>query len=165
MTQTYAQLQKQIEKLQREADALLAKEVQGVISRIKEAIAHYGLTAEQLGFVLPARPPHNDEKAPPARSRAGKYADGSGRSWSGRGKRPSWLRDALAAGKKLEDFLVAGAAADRPAKAAKAPGARRVAPKVMYRDGAGNSWTGRGPTPRWLKAALDSGRSLEELRE
>jgi DNA-binding protein H-NS len=46
MTQTYAQIQKQIAQLQKTADALREKEVSGVISRIKEAIVHYGLTAQ-----------------------------------------------------------------------------------------------------------------------
>ncbi len=34
------------------------------------------------------------------------YRDEAGNSWVGRGKRPQWLRDALAAGRKLEDFKV-----------------------------------------------------------
>jgi len=38
MAKTYSQMQKQIAKLQREADALKNKEVGGVVARIKEAI-------------------------------------------------------------------------------------------------------------------------------
>ena len=39
---------------------------------------------------------------------------------------------------------------------------RKVAAK--YRDSAtGNSWSGRGLQPNWLKAALASGRKLEEF--
>lgn len=37
----------------------------------------------------------------------------------------------------------------------------KVAPK--YKDEAGNTWTGRGRKPRWLTAALKSGRKLEEF--
>ena len=40
MAKTYSQMQKQIAKLQREADALKNKEVGGVVARIKEAIEH-----------------------------------------------------------------------------------------------------------------------------
>lgn len=37
-----------------------------------------------------------------------------------------------------------------------------VAPK--YRDPAtGKTWTGRGLKPKWVKEALDSGKSLEDL--
>ena len=48
MTKTYAQLQKQIAKLQQEADAIKVKEVAGVIARIQEAIQHYGLNTDDL---------------------------------------------------------------------------------------------------------------------
>ncbi|MBL0419940.1 H-NS histone family protein [Ramlibacter sp. AW1] len=51
----------------------------------------------------------------------------------------------------------AGRAAGRRA-AAGADGA----PK--YRDPSGQVWSGRGPRPRWLREALESGRSLEEFR-
>ena len=38
----------QIDKLQKEADSLRAKEVSGVVARIREANAHYNLTPQQL---------------------------------------------------------------------------------------------------------------------
>lgn len=50
--------------------------------------------------------------------------------------------------------------AGKPAVPAK-PGAK-VAPK--YRDPAtGATWSGRGLQPKWLKNALDAGRSLSEF--
>jgi len=39
-------------------------------------------------------------------TRQAKYRNDTGGAWGGIGKRPQWLRDALAAGKKLEDFAV-----------------------------------------------------------
>jgi DNA-binding protein H-NS len=43
-----------------------------------------------------------------------------------------------------------------------APPARKVAAK--YRDKAtGQTWSGRGLQPRWLKAAIDSGRKLADF--
>ncbi|UUX97929.1 H-NS histone family protein [Aquabacterium sp. J223] len=33
-----------------------------------------------------------------------KYRDNHGNEWVGRGKRPQWIKDALAAGKTLEEF-------------------------------------------------------------
>jgi DNA-binding protein H-NS len=48
-----------------------------------------------------------------------------------------------------------------PAKTKTAP-ARKVAAK--YRDSAtGESWSGRGLQPKWLKAALGSGRKLSDF--
>lgn len=43
----------------------------------------------------------------------------------------------------------------------KAEGGRKA--PVKYRDGAGNSWTGRGLQPRWLKEALASGKQLSDF--
>ena len=45
-----SQLTAQIKKLQKEAEAIKAKELDGVIARIKEAIQRYGLTATDLGL-------------------------------------------------------------------------------------------------------------------
>ena len=39
MTKTYAQVMKQIDSLAREAEKLKRKEIDGVVARIKEAIA------------------------------------------------------------------------------------------------------------------------------
>ena len=40
MTESYQKIQKQIEALQRQADKLRQKEIEGVVARIKVAIAH-----------------------------------------------------------------------------------------------------------------------------
>jgi DNA-binding protein H-NS len=34
---------------------------------------------------------------------------------------------------------------------------------IKYRDGKGNTWTGRGEKPKWLREALEAGRSVEEF--
>ncbi len=53
----------------------------------------------------------------------------------------------------------------KPGKAPKVAGdgtTRKVAPK--YRDpSTGETWSGRGLKPKWLAAALESGRTLEEF--
>lgn len=114
MTKTYAQIVKQIEVLKADAEKVRRKEVQGVIDRIREAIDVYGLTAADLGFSTKAKPgPKPGAAAKKKRgrpagktTRAVKYRNEAGEGWVGRGKRPLWLRDALAKGAKLEDFLV-----------------------------------------------------------
>ncbi len=35
-----------------------------------------------------------------------RYRDSAGNTWTGRGKRPGWLTQALANGKSMEDFLI-----------------------------------------------------------
>jgi DNA-binding protein H-NS len=164
MAQTYLQLQRQIETLQRQAEKLKTQEVAGVVERIKVAIAHYGLTAEQLGFGAGATKPHKLEKSGPTSSpkasSAAKYADGQGNVWSGRGPRPHWLRDALAAGKSLESFASNGGSTTTRKRKAK-PAGKRTA--QQYRDDKGNAWSGFGPQPRWLKDALASGGTLAQF--
>lgn len=161
MTQSYNQIQKKIEALQRQADKLKSKEIDGVVARIKVAISHYGLTAQQLGLAgrSAAAKSGSGRKAS---TRSTKYSDGLGNAWSGRGPRPHWLRDAINAGRTLEEFLTGDALSAGTAGAKKA-GKKRRPSKVLYRDDAGHSWSGRGPRPGWLKDALASGKTLEDL--
>lgn len=50
-------------------------------------------------------------------------------------------------------------AAAKPAKPART-GTKLPA---KYADGAGNEWTGRGSTPRWLQEAIAAGKSKEDF--
>ena len=161
MTKTYQQLVKQIETLKHQADQVRRKEVQGVVSRIKEAISAYGLTAEDLfGKGAKSRPA---AQAKPSNAKAGgaraRFQDEAGNTWSGRGPRPQWLKAALESGRARDDF----AAGKRRATKGAAKPAKKFKVAAKYRDDAGNTWSGRGSRPRWLQAALDSGKTLEEL--
>ena len=162
MTTSYSQIVKQIETLQRQAEAARSKEVAGVISRIREAIAFYQLTARDLG--LGAGAPHPAATKKPAR--AAKFADGSGNTWGGRGPRPAWLNAALSAGKSLGDFAIGAARAGTAKKAAakrkkSSAKGRKVAAK--YHDDKGNTWAGRGLKPKWFKDALAAGKTPESM--
>jgi DNA-binding protein H-NS len=120
---SYVQLIKQIEALQLEAEQIRRSEIDGVVERIREAMSHYGLTAADLGLIpAPAAGARRKPaaKLPAKTRRAGKakgaksakpaavpkFRDEAGNVWVGRGKRPQWLRDALAAGRSLQDFAV-----------------------------------------------------------
>jgi DNA-binding protein H-NS len=114
MTKTLAQINRQIDKLQRQAEALKKQEVSGVISRIKDAIEHYGLTARDLGLTAgrtgagrgAARKSSAREGATARKPVPVKYRDEAGNTWTGRGKRPNWFKSALESGKKPEDLAV-----------------------------------------------------------
>ncbi|PXW98167.1 DNA-binding protein H-NS [Sphaerotilus hippei] len=55
-----------------------------------------------------------------------------------------------------------GAKAGKPVKAPAGDVTRKVAPK--YRDpNTGETWSGRGLKPKWLSAALETGRTLDEF--
>jgi DNA-binding protein H-NS len=109
MARTYEQVMRQIDTLKAEAERLRRKEADGVIERIRGAIEHYGLTAADLGLSgkppAAARKPRRAKAAPKVKAPA-KFQDETGRTWAGRGKRPQWLRDALAAGRQLDEFKV-----------------------------------------------------------
>lgn len=186
-----ADLQAQIEKLQAQAQLLREQEKAGVVARIREAISAYGLSETDLfGTASIKRAATRRGKAAATRSAA--YADGAGNVWGGRGPRPRWLREALQQGRTLEEFATNGhqAAPQRASVNAQNPeadlgngtttprrgagksvaNARRGAGKattgkvpVKYRDAAGNSWSGRGSQPKWLKEALAAGGALESF--
>jgi len=108
MPKTYHQIQREIDKLQKEAERLREKEAADVAAKIREAIAVYGFTVADL-FGKAAKPVRGRGRAKPAAARknapAPKYSDGQGNVWSGRGPRPGWFKAALEAGKAPEDLL------------------------------------------------------------
>lgn len=115
---TLEALNAQIAALQAQAEALRKQEVAEVVAKVKDAIAHYGLTAADLGFgsaarrsrkaatALAGKPAPKRRKPAAAKPAAGavKFADEQGNSWAGIGKRPAWFKAALAAGKSPEDL-------------------------------------------------------------
>jgi DNA-binding protein H-NS len=125
MAQTYAQLQDQIAALQAEAQSLRKEELAAVIAKMREDIKAYNITAQDLfGKAL------GKGRAGKSKSSAeAKYADGTGNVWVGRGPRPQWLRDALAAGKRLEEFVF-GAPKAEPVAAVKKAAVKKVARKA-----------------------------------
>ena len=109
MAKTYEQVMRQIDDLKAEAEKLRRKEVDGVIARIRDAVKHYSLTAEDLGLARAPKAAATGGTKARRKSKAPaivKFRNESGGTWGGRGKRPQWLRDALAAGKTLDDFKV-----------------------------------------------------------
>jgi DNA-binding protein H-NS len=112
MAKTYTQMMEEIEALKREAERVRQQEIEGVIARIKEAVAFYGLTAQDLGLggARRGRPPGSGATRKTSGRTAGKstaaakYRDDRGNTWSGRGPRPKWFKDALAAGRRPEDL-------------------------------------------------------------
>ncbi len=163
MAKSYSDLQKQIASLQAEAERIKKAELTDVVAKIKTAIKAYEITPRDLFGI------RTTVGAKGRATSGARYRDDSGNVWGGRGPRPQWLRDALASGRSLEDFAL-GAAPAKPAPAAKkkAPVGRKAAASkkapVKYRDDAGNTWSGRGLKPRWLKAAIDGGKSLDDFR-
>lgn len=94
----------ELENLVRDAQAEIVSrkeaEKQRVLDQIRELAASIGMTPEALlkqqaggrgGAKVEAKYRHPDDPS---------------QTWSGRGKRPQWVNDALAAGTSLEDLAV-----------------------------------------------------------
>lgn len=131
---SYAQLLQQREEIDRKIELARKKEADGVIKRMKEAIAVYGLTAADIfGPEKPARkkpgPKPKIKVSAPTRAKAPKpkaakkkasplkgvkkpvkYSDGNGNSWSGGGNMPNWLKAKIDEGHSIDEFLVKKAA-------------------------------------------------------
>ncbi|RYF53202.1 MAG: hypothetical protein EOO27_26765 [Comamonadaceae bacterium] len=168
MTKTYAQLNKEIAALQAEAKKLYAIELKGVVNKVNELIAKHSLTPEDLSFPgISVSGPKPKALAKSAGSTA-KYSDGKGNAWGGRGPRPAWLRNAIAAGRSLESFQSTAASASvlpKPASAKTASTGKAIGKRpAKFKDAHGNSWSGRGSRPRWLQAALKKrGARIEDF--
>src|SRR5688572_26426265 len=114
MTQTFQQLQKQIEALQVKAEQAKRDELKEVVAKIKVAIDAYGISPQDL-FGTSAAGANKKLAGGKAKSATAKYSDGAGNTWVGLGKRPRWVQEALAAGRKLEDFLAGTGSTSTPA--------------------------------------------------
>lgn len=124
MAKSLSSIMSQIERLQKEAATIQSE----VVSRIRKDIAKFGLTADQLFGAGTGR--RGGKGAASKSPRAAKYADATGNTWGGMGKRPEWLRQALAAGKQLEEFLVAKMTGQEAPAAPAAPATRKRAAKA-----------------------------------
>lgn len=127
---TYKQLQDQIARLQREADATRQSETTTVVNKLKKQIALYGLTAADLGFgkatsATGRRQPAGKKAASESRPRrlpadqGGRSGAGvakyrhpnTGATWSGYGRIPAWLASVKDRSRFLIDAAEAGASA------------------------------------------------------
>ena len=95
---TYAEIQAKIQELTQQAEELRRSERADGIAQVRELMDQFGLTVEDL-------------QAGPARRKsasvAAKYRNPeTGKTWSGRGRTPTWLSDAEAAGQGRDQFLI-----------------------------------------------------------
>lgn len=99
---TLQELLQQKEALDREIELTKKRDRADAIAKVRALMAEYGLTLADLGgrSTTPAAKSAGAKVAPKYRNAA------TGDTWSGRGLQPNWLKAALAAGRKLDDFKV-----------------------------------------------------------
>ena len=120
---TYKNLLSEIQRLQTLASKRRRNEVGAVIADIRQKMADYGITLDELqaparkgkgsggSGAKPGRPKGKKAAKPKKKAAkrkvAPKYRDPqSGASWSGRGLTPRWLAEKEKAGAKREEFLI-----------------------------------------------------------
>ena len=105
---TYLELRARGEKLLAEAEDLRVKELNDVIEDIKQKMKAYGLSARDLGLASGAGTRRKKSSGATAKPKAkARYRGPGGEMWSGgRGRKPRWVTEALAKGKKIEDFAI-----------------------------------------------------------
>ena len=107
-------IQLQIEKLQKQAAQIKAKEFHKTVADIREKMAAFGITVKDLqspgkSKIKTAAP---SKSAKPAGKRitgasvAAKYNGPGGQSWTGRGLTPRWLKTLIDSGRAKEEFLI-----------------------------------------------------------
>jgi DNA-binding protein H-NS len=101
---TLSDIRSQIEQLQRQEREIIANEKKSVIAQIRQQIAEYGISSADLGF------PAGDGAARGRKARSApapvKYRRGDD-TWSGgRGRKPQWVQEVLAAGESIETYRV-----------------------------------------------------------
>lgn|GEM_PF-61563 len=104
-------LEKEIQRLQKQAAALEQKQRMPVITGLIRTMREYDITPEDIATA------YNSKRRGPAK-RAAKTATGrspvppkyrdpeSGATWSGRGKAPRWVTEAEQQGKSRDSFLI-----------------------------------------------------------
>lgn len=89
--------------LEKTIDATRKQQKSEAVSKIRALMSEYGLSASDLSGKTSAAKSgaaKGSKVAIKFRNRA------TGDTWSGRGLQPKWLKAALAAGRKIEDFAV-----------------------------------------------------------
>lgn len=92
----------QKEALERQIELAKKQDREEALSKVRALMSEYGLSISDLSA-------KSGPKGRPAAGKkvAAKYRDkATGESWSGRGLQPKWLKAALSAGRKIEEFTV-----------------------------------------------------------
>ena len=89
-------------QVKKDAEAQRRSELSGVIAQIRDMMKQHGITAADLG----------GGRGRPKSATAGvkgeiRYANpAGGKGWTGKGRKPAWVVDALAQGRALSDFAI-----------------------------------------------------------
>ncbi len=110
LPKTLTQMKKRLEEAMNDA-----REAEELIPLLKEVIAKFELVPADLFEAATAKTKAAQPMTPEAGTRPtgskAMYQDADGNLWVGKGRRPTWLNEAIARGKTLEEFRTRGAPA------------------------------------------------------
>jgi len=96
---SFEELQTLAQDVEAELVSRRAAEKERVLQQMKELAGSIGMTVEEiLGREKGGRAPKGEAKY--------RHPENPDLTWSGRGKRPAWVTEALNAGKSLDDLAV-----------------------------------------------------------
>ncbi len=112
-------LQSQIEKLQKQANEIKAKDFAATVQEIVAKMQAFGITVKDLQNVKPSKPGKAGRGRPKVvvskvfkevkkvkTPVAAKFRGPNGETWSGRGLTPKWLATLVAQGQSKESFAI-----------------------------------------------------------
>ena len=110
-----SKIQKEIARLQKQAQALQAKQRTPVLASIVISMRDYNITPEEIAEAYAKKTSKSSGQRAEGVNRMSvkrpvppKYRHPeTGATWTGRGKAPRWIASAEEEGKKREDFLIA----------------------------------------------------------
>jgi DNA-binding protein H-NS len=169
---TLKQIQNRIEKLQAQAEGLIAKRTAVVIGEIHALMAKHGLTIADLDAHAPRGRTRGAKAAAGAKTRGAKAAGKlppkylnpeTGATWSGHARPPAWIKNA----KDRSVFLIDQSAADAEAAPASAPKRKRAS--VAKKAGAAKRAVARKTAAKSAKApkkapAAKSGKTASRAK-
>lgn len=104
---TLRELIAQKEALEREIEQTQKQDRSEAIEKVRSLMSDYGLSMADLSGRTTTRSGPREGNGGKGNKVAPKYRnDATGDTWSGRGLQPKWLKAALAAGKKIEEFTI-----------------------------------------------------------
>ena len=154
---SYSELKKQISELEKKAMKARKAEIASVIASIKKQVKEYELTVIDIfGKALET----GAKKLKAARKKINvpnppKYRDPkTGKTWTGRGKPPQWIAEAIKQGRK-DDFLISGA--DKPTADATQPKSAAKTPRAAVKV------SSKGPKAATKKTAKPARKSASKV--
>lgn len=97
----FKELQAQIAALQKEAEEARKQEIASVVAEIKAKMAEYGITVDDLSSSGRGKGRRK------AASGVAKYRNpATGEQWTGKGRKPGWMVQALQQGRSMDEFRI-----------------------------------------------------------